>query len=320
MHLIETKTTGLPEFTEPSLFNISPTKIGGLACATLLYGAALRTIAPYSLNSTKKIVCFMGAEALITIGLHFFPIHNLVMNHFGKVNPLTTVLSTKSPIFQTEKETKTIKDWVEENKVSLSKRVYALENQNFFISRVSRVAFFALALPTAGYLFRKAISTLSSDKLAYSFITTYYVTRQLQQSFFQHLGSNDQSKIINLSNVFSDAEKITPSAKARRIAFLQQAIKEQIENKNFPVEEISHPNQDSSNYQTIRKISQIGIAAILIYSFYQAILLKNQVPSLSRGTTKKLKIANLALNVFGIIIFKNLITKTAEVAFPNHVW
>lgn len=318
MQLIETKTLGLPQFTTPSLSNISPAKIGGLLCSALLYGAALRAVAPYSLNSTRKVAYFLGAEALVTVGLHFFPVHHLVMNYFGKVDPFTTVLEFKREL--TDNEVESIKDWARGNQTSLCQRVYALENQSPFVSRIYRVALFAIAIPAAGYLFRKAIPTISSNQLACSFITLDYVTFHLRQIFTKYLISNDSGEVLDLTDVCPNSDQLIPAAKARRVAFLQQAIREKMSGITADSAEASQPSQDTPLDQNIRQISQVGIAALILYSTYLEKTLDRQVPSLSSDASRSLRVANWAVYIFGIGIFRNLISQTAEVAFPNYVW
>ena len=71
-----------------------------LACSTVIYGAALQSVAPYSLNTTKKIAYFIGAEAFVTFSLRAFPLHQIITHAFTqeKHTP-TTDKTTKIALF-----------------------------------------------------------------------------------------------------------------------------------------------------------------------------------------------------------------------------
>jgi len=207
---------------------------GCLACSTMIYGAALRSVEPYSLNTIKKIAYFMGAETFVAIGLRFFPLHQVI------------------------------------------KRAFTQENQDFATHRATQVALFALATSSAAILFRKAIPVISSYKLAFSFIAFCYIYSSVLQTISKHI-------------------------------FMK----------------IAHPTtatDTNSTNRLIHRATQIGVVALLVISYVQKKALKSQVPSLNSDATRKLKAANFATFAFGIIVFRGLVSKATEVAFPAHVW
>ncbi|GAB5411978.1 MAG: hypothetical protein ChlgKO_10920 [Chlamydiales bacterium] len=116
-----------------------------LACSTVIYRAALQSVAPYSLNTTKKIAYFIGAEAFVTISLQAFPLHQII------------------------------------------KRAFTQEKQTPTANKTTQIALFVIANSIAATLFRKSIPTISSYKLAFSFIAFGYIYSSILKTFGKHI-------------------------------------------------------------------------------------------------------------------------------------
>ncbi len=222
-----------------------------LACSTVIYGAALQSVAPYSLNTTKKIAYFIGAEAFVTISLRAFPVHQII------------------------------------------KRAFTQEKQPPTADKTTQIALFVIANSIAATLFRKSIPTISSYKLAFNFIAFGYIYSSIQQVFGKYIAGCICS-------------------------YAQQAFKKyifkSIRTRSIPSTEVSESNQ------LVHRVTQVGILTLLLISYIQKKTFKQQVSSLSSDATQNLKIANFATFAFGIIVFRYFLSKTVEVAFPNHVW